>query len=84
MTSPLDAITHITTTANATRPASATSPRPNTLTSGAETTKASICHNPVSKKPGQHHPKGTGQERWMNRWKPALNAFAITFEGRLF
>ena len=29
-------------------------------------------------------PKGTGQERWMNRWKPALNAFAITFEGRLF
>jgi hypothetical protein len=20
----------------------------------------------------------------MNRWKPALNAFAITFEGRLF
>jgi hypothetical protein len=25
-----------------------------------------------------------GQERWMNRWKPALNAFAITFEGRLF
>ena len=22
-------------------------------------------------------PKGTGQERWMNRWKPALNAFAI-------
>jgi putative transposase len=29
-------------------------------------------------------PTGTGQERWMNRWKPALNAFAITFEGRLF
>ena len=29
-------------------------------------------------------PKGSGQERWMNRWKPALNAFAITFEGRLF
>jgi len=29
-------------------------------------------------------PKGTGQERWMNRWKPTLNAFAITFEGRLF
>lgn len=29
-------------------------------------------------------PKGTGQERWMNRWKPALNAFAITFESRLF
>ncbi len=28
-------------------------------------------------------PKGTGQERWMNRWKPALNAFAITFEDRL-
>jgi putative transposase len=29
-------------------------------------------------------PTGTGQERWMNRWKPALNAFAVTFEGRLF
>ena len=29
-------------------------------------------------------PKGTGRERWMNRWKPALNAFAITFDGRLF
>ena len=29
-------------------------------------------------------PDGTRQERWMNRWKPALNAFAITFEGRLF
>ena len=29
-------------------------------------------------------PKGTGQQRWMNRWKPALNAFAITFESRLF
>jgi len=28
-------------------------------------------------------PKGTGQERWINRWKPALNAFAITFEGHL-
>jgi putative transposase len=29
-------------------------------------------------------PTGSGQQRWMNRWKPALNAFAITFEGRLF
>ena len=27
-------------------------------------------------------PKGTGQERWMNRWKPASSTFAITFEGR--
>jgi hypothetical protein len=25
-------------------------------------------------------PKDTGQERWMNRWKPALNAFAITLK----
>jgi hypothetical protein len=24
-------------------------------------------------------PKGTGQTRWAIRWKPALNAFAITF-----
>jgi putative transposase len=29
-------------------------------------------------------PTGKGQRRWMNRWKPALNAFAITFEGRIF
>ena len=29
-------------------------------------------------------PTGEGASRWMNRWKPALNAFAITFEGRLF
>ncbi len=29
------------------------------------------------------NPTGGGQQRWMTRWKPALNAFAITFEGRL-
>jgi putative transposase len=29
-------------------------------------------------------PTGKGRQRWMNRWKPALNAFAITFEGRIF
>jgi len=23
------------------------------------------------------------QQRWSTRWKPALNAFAITFEGRI-
>lgn len=28
-------------------------------------------------------PTGRGRARWMNRWKPALNAFAITFEGRI-
>ena len=28
-------------------------------------------------------PKGTGQKRWAIRWKSALNAFAITFDGRL-
>jgi putative transposase len=28
-------------------------------------------------------PTGCGRARWMIRWKPALNAFAITFEGRL-
>ena len=27
-------------------------------------------------------PKGTGQKRWVARWKPALNAFAITFKDR--
>jgi transposase-like protein len=29
-------------------------------------------------------PTGKGRQRWMTRWKPALNAFAITFEGRIF
>jgi transposase-like protein len=28
-------------------------------------------------------PTGKGRKRWMNRWKGALNAFAITFEGRI-
>lgn len=28
-------------------------------------------------------PKGTGQTRWNMRWKPALNAFAITFGDRM-
>ena len=27
-------------------------------------------------------PKGTGQARWGMRWKPALNAFAVTFADR--
>ena len=29
-------------------------------------------------------PTGRGRQRWMNRWKPALNAAAIAFEGRIF
>ncbi|GAA4387482.1 hypothetical protein GCM10023153_01890 [Ornithinibacter aureus] len=28
-------------------------------------------------------PKGRGQARWVTRWKPALNAFAITFADRM-
>jgi putative transposase len=28
-------------------------------------------------------PTGKGRARWVIRWKPALNAFAITFEGRI-
>ena len=28
-------------------------------------------------------PAGKAKARWANRWKPALNAFAITFPGRL-
>jgi len=27
-------------------------------------------------------PTGHGKARWVVRWKPALNAFAITFAGR--
>jgi putative transposase len=27
-------------------------------------------------------PTGTGRARWTMRWKPALNAFAITFADR--
>jgi putative transposase len=28
-------------------------------------------------------PAGKGRARWATRWKPALNAFVITFEGRI-
>ena len=28
-------------------------------------------------------PTGQRRRRWTNRWKPALNAFDITFDGRL-
>jgi putative transposase len=28
-------------------------------------------------------PTGRGKTRWAIRWKPALNTFAITFEGRI-
>jgi transposase-like protein len=28
-------------------------------------------------------PTGKGRARWASRWKPALNAFAISFEGRI-
>lgn len=28
-------------------------------------------------------PTGRGRARWAVRWKPALNTFAITFEGRI-
>ncbi|CAM5701178.1 Mutator family transposase OS=Streptomyces canus OX=58343 GN=AQJ46_45270 PE=3 SV=1 [Streptomyces canus] len=28
-------------------------------------------------------PTGKGQARWTMRWKTALNAFDITFDGRL-
>ena len=28
-------------------------------------------------------PTGRGRKRWSNRWKSALNAFEITFDGRL-
>ena len=28
-------------------------------------------------------PTGRGKARWVIRWKDALNAFAITFEGRI-
>jgi len=28
-------------------------------------------------------PTGRGQARWITRWKPALNAFALAFEGRI-
>jgi hypothetical protein len=28
-------------------------------------------------------PTGKGRKRWTNRWKVSLNAFAITFDGRV-
>jgi hypothetical protein len=30
-----------------------------------------------------HLPKGLGQARWVTRWKPALNAFAVIFADRM-
>ena len=30
------------------------------------------------------NPIGKGRKHWSNRWKAALNAFEITFDGRLF
>jgi transposase-like protein len=30
-----------------------------------------------------HGPTGIGRARWATRWKPALNAFAISFDGRI-
>ncbi|CAL8978562.1 hypothetical protein PROP_02513 [Propionicimonas sp. T2.31MG-18] len=32
---------------------------------------------------GSLDPNGTGQTQWAVRWKPALNAFAITFADRM-
>ena len=29
-------------------------------------------------------PTGRGKARWAMRWKPALNAFNLMFEGRIF
>ncbi len=29
------------------------------------------------------NPTGTDRRRWMMRWKPALNTFEMTFDGRL-
>jgi hypothetical protein len=32
---------------------------------------------------GSPDPTGNGKARWAIRWKPAVNAFAITFAGRI-
>jgi putative transposase len=29
-------------------------------------------------------PSGTAPQRWSNRWKPALNALDMAFDGRLY
>ena len=29
-------------------------------------------------------PTGRGRQRWAIRWKPALDAFTLMFEGRIF
>jgi len=36
-----------------------------------------------SSDPSALDPTGKGRARWATRWKPALNAFAITFDGRI-
>ncbi len=48
-------------------------------------------HFPTEQAALKHHylviisldPTGRGRQRWSNRWKAALNAFDITFDGRL-
>lgn len=47
--------------------------------------KGSTCEHARRVPPPQRglDPKGTGQARWTMRWKPALNAFAVTFADRM-
>jgi transposase-like protein len=38
---------------------------------------------PSTWSPGPWTPRAPGQARWITRWKPALNAFIITFAHRM-
>ncbi len=40
-------------------------------------TRMSVSGDPITRS------EGTGQQRWAVRWKPALNAFAVTFADRM-
>ena len=44
--------------------------------------RSTQCGHLGSRPPGRRG-GGKGRKRWTNRWKAALNAFDITFDGRL-
>lgn len=59
------------------RPLSARGPGQRSLPDRAGSPEVPLPGNPGT------GPRRQGRARWAMRWKPALNAFAITFEGRI-
>lgn len=53
------------------------------LSGGGGAGPVSIGQQGVARSSAEMRYQGTGQTRWGMRWKPALNAFAITFADRM-